>query len=313
MITRKRILLLVDGSDQSLEAIRYISSITDPDNTNLVLFHVGSGYPEVFWDMNGNPLYQTKKTKVMGWLADYQLTIGEFKEKAFKILSNAGFTNDTVTVKTQTKKTGILKDILQESYQGYSAVIVGRTGISRLKDRFTGSLAYKLVKKIRHIPTLVVAGKPISRKILIALDMSIEAMRSVTSFGSLATAKDLDITICHYIHAATHSNKEMSQTDANQNGSQQSKYLKERFRPYMDEAVQRLTEAGIEPERITCEFLIEKGNASQKLITTAVVDGYGTIVVGRSECTGHIPKYFRRHISDDIIKTVSDAAVWVVS
>ena len=81
----------------------------------------------------------------------------------------------------------------------------------------------------------------------------------------------------------------------------------------MDEAVQRLTEAGIEPERITCEFLIEKRHASQKIITTAVVDGYGTIVLGRSESTGRILKYFRRHISDDIIKTVSDAAVWVVS
>jgi hypothetical protein len=207
----------------------------------------------------------------------------------------------------------VLKDILQESYQGYSAVIVGRICISRLKDSLTGSLAYKLVKKIRHVPTLVVAGKPKSRIILIALDVSIEAMRGVASIGLLAAAKNFDITIFHYIYALAISNRENVKSVSTQNGSQRSKYLKERFRPYMDEAEQRLNEAGIEAERITCKFLIEKGNASQKLITTAVVDGYGTIVVGRTDTRGQKLKYFRRHISDEIIKSVNDAAVWVVS
>ena len=81
----RKILLAFDGSEQSLEAVRYISTILPPDRTDIVLFSVGTGFPEVFWDMNNNPLYQSEKTKVMGWLADHQLAIGEFKEKAMKI------------------------------------------------------------------------------------------------------------------------------------------------------------------------------------------------------------------------------------
>ena len=41
-----------------------------PDGPTIVLFYVGMGFPEVFWDMNNNPLYRSKKNKVMGWLAD---------------------------------------------------------------------------------------------------------------------------------------------------------------------------------------------------------------------------------------------------
>ena len=66
----RRILLAVDGSDQSLDAIRYVSSMVPAENTRIVLFHVGAEYPEVFWDMDRNPLYRSKKPKVMGWLAD---------------------------------------------------------------------------------------------------------------------------------------------------------------------------------------------------------------------------------------------------
>ena len=130
---RKRILVTVDGSDQALEAIRYICDIVPIDRTDIVLFNVGAGFPEVFWDMDKNPLYQSKKSGVMGWLADNQLEMGEFKHKAYKVLCDAGFTKAAISVKTQVKKAGVLKDILQESYQGYSAIVVGRTGVSPLK------------------------------------------------------------------------------------------------------------------------------------------------------------------------------------
>lgn len=312
-IIRKKLLLLIDGSDQALEAVRYISSVVAPEKTELVLFHVGSGFPEVFWEMNGNPLYRTKKSKVMGWLADHQLAIGEFKEKAFKILTNAGLPDEAVKIKSQTKKTGILSDILDESYLGYSAVVVGRSGLSRLKDRLTSSLAYKLIKKIRHVPTVVVAGKPTSRKILIALDASIEAMRGVSSICSIAAAKDLDITICHCFDLPALLRIESGRPDTLQGESEWRKYNEDRFRPYMDEAVQRLQDAGIEAGRITSDFLFAKGKTIQKLITTAVVDNYGTIVVGRRENAGLNLRRLRRHFSEEFIRSINDAAVWVVS
>ena len=310
---RRKILLAFDGSEQSLEAVRYISTLLPPDETDIVLFSVGTGFPEVFWDMNNNPLYRSKKTKVMGWLADHQLAIGEFKEKAIKILSEAGFLEKTVCIKTQTKRAGVLKDIIQESYQDYSAIVVGRTGVSRLKDLILGSMAPKLADKIKHIPTIIVGGKPVSRKILIALDESIEAMRGVSSAGALAGHSDPEITICHCLKLPALSRISKGRPDTTEGAQDWREYNENRFKPYMDEAVQRLVDAGVNADRISRDFMVVKGNAIHKIIETAFSGNFGTIVVGRREVISFTQEYFRGRFSERIIKSLDNMAVWVVN
>ena len=282
-VIRRKILIAVDGSDQALEAVRYISMIVPPDLTEVVLLSVGTGFPEVYWEMNRNPLYQSKKVKVEKWLADNQLVLGEFKEKAFKILSDAGFPEEAVTVKTQTKKTNVLKDIVQESYQGYQALVVGRSGISRLKDLVVGSMAFKLMENIRHIPVIVVGGKPASKKILVALDESIEAMRATTCIGDLARARGLEVSLCHVFNAQNLSPISNNGTTGSLDKEAVLKYNQNRFRPTMDEAVKRLVKAGMIEKNISVDFLFHQGNPVQRIIDTAVKRNYGTIVVGRRE------------------------------
>lgn len=310
---RRKILLAVDGSDQALEAVRYISTVVAPDQTDIVLFSVGIGFPEVFWDMDNNPLYRSKKTKVMGWLADHQLVIGEFKEKAFTILAAAGFPEDAINVKTQTKKTGILKDIIQESYQNYSAIVVGRTGVSRLKDLILGSMAHKLAEKIKHIPTVIVAGQPISRKILIALDESIEAMRGVSCIGALAGAGDLAISLCHCLKPPAMSRFTSEGPNKTEGEQDWREYHVNRFKPYMDEATQRLVDAGINVQRISRDFIFVRINTIQEIIETAVTGKFGTIVVGRREAVSFAQGHLRGRFSEKIIKSLNSIAVWVVS
>jgi len=312
-VIRRKILIAVDGSDQALEAVRYISMIVPPDLTEVVLLSVGTGFPEVYWDMNRNPLYQSKKVKVEKWLADNQLVLGEFKEKAFKILSDAGFPEEAVTVKTQTKKTNILKDIVQESYQDYQALVVGRSGISRLKDLFVGSMAFKLIENVRHIPVIVVGGKPASKKILVALDESIEAMRATTCIGDLARTRVLEVSLCHVFNAQNLSPISNNGTTGSLDQEAVLKYNQNRFRPYMDEAAERLVKAGMIKKNISIDFLLHQGNAIQRIIDTAVEGNYETIVVGRREAVSFMGAMLHGRVSNKIISSIYDVAVWVVS
>lgn len=313
MTIKRKILLAIDGSDQALEAVRYISTLIRPEVTEVVLFYVGSGFPEVFWDLNRNPLYRTKKTKVMGWLADQQLVIGEFNEKALKILSDAGVSKNAVTIKTQTSKTGVLKDIIQESYQGYSAIVMGRTGRSRLKDLFLGSMADKLAVKIKHMPVVVVGGRPVPGKILIALDESIEAMRGISCIGALAGGCDCRITLCHCLHPPAMSAIAGERQAASRRDPGWVKYNEDRFRPYMEEATRRLMEAGIDAGRISRDFLFVKANAIKKIAETTVGGEFGTIVVGRRETASFTEEYFRGRFGEKLIHALENIAVWVVS
>ena len=314
MTIKRKILIAVDGSDQALEAVRYISSLVHPELTEAVLFYVGSGFPEVFWDLNRNPLYRTKKNKVMGWLADQQLVIGEFNEKALKILTDAGFAKENILVKTQTKKTGVLKDIIQESYQCYSALVIGRTGTSRLKDLLLGGMAQKLAVKIKHIPVVVVGGKPDPGNILVALDESIEAMRGVSSFGALSGHCDFRITLCHCLNPAAIAPLVHKKAPPEPGKDLDcAEYLKNRFRPYMDEAAQRLVETGVDEGRISRDFECVRGNIIQKMIETAIVGKFGTIVVGRREAASFIEEHFRGRFGEKLIRSLENIAVWVVS
>lgn len=309
---RKKILMAVDGSDQALEAVRYIGTTVLPEQTDIVLFNVGIGFPAVFWEFNRNPLYESKKSEVMGWLADYQLRIGQFKEKAFAVLAEYGFNPSRIQVKTQVKKTGVLKDIIQESYQGYSAIAVGRTGISRLKDMVLGSMAIKLAEKVKHIPTVIVGGKPVSRRILIALDESFEAMRGVSAVGTLAGGSKAQVTICHCLTSAPHQRND-KQVHNKAGDEDWLIYHKIRFKPYMDEAAQRLVEACIGPGQITQDFVLVKGNPIYKIIETARKGNFGTIVVGRRQVISFAQQHFRGRASEKIIKTLDNMAVWVVN
>jgi len=309
----RRILLAVDGSDQALEAVRYAGTIFPSERTKIVLFTVGTGFPEVFWDLGRNPLYQSQKSKVMGWLADRQLTIGEFRAKAYKILADADFSENTVEIKTQTKKTNILNDIVQESYQEYNAVVVGRTGISRSKDLVVGSLAGKIVKIIKHIPTIIVGGRPTSRRILIALDESIEAMRGVNSVGVLAGSRNPEVTLCHMIKLPGRFHLPGSRPESAEKGQQWLEYSKNKFKPYMDEATGRLIEAGVEAERISPDFLVVRGSPVRKVLETARNGNYGTIVVGRRQALSFVEEHIWGRFSEKTIKMAENMAVWTIS
>ena len=41
-------------------------------------------------------------------------------------------------VHPRVKRTGVFKDIIQETYQDYRAIVIGRTGVSRFKDLVIG-------------------------------------------------------------------------------------------------------------------------------------------------------------------------------
>lgn len=312
MTIKRKILLTVDGSDQALEAVHYMSNLVKPETTAIVLFYVGSGFPEVFWDLNRNPLYRTKKTKVMGWLADQQLVIGEFNEKALKILADAGFAKENVNIKTQTQKTDVLKDIVQESYQDYHAVVMGKTGLSRLKDLFVGSMAHKLAIKIRHIPVGIVGGRPVPGKILIALDESIEAMRAVSCIGTLVSGGNCRINLCHCLRPADMATPAEKGPDGNLRDQDWIQYNENRFKPYMEEATGRLVEAGIDAGRISREFLFVKGNTIRKITETALNGEFGTVVVGRREMTSFLEEHLRGRFGETLIRSLENIAVWVV-
>jgi hypothetical protein len=75
--------------------------------------------------------------------------------------------------------------ILSESHQDYDLLLVGRSGISKIKNNAPGSVASKIVEVVVHPSIIVVGTNPESKKIRIAIDRSPGSMEALQNAGKL--------------------------------------------------------------------------------------------------------------------------------
>jgi nucleotide-binding universal stress UspA family protein len=196
---RRRILLAVDGSEQAFEAVRYVSRFLSPNRMEVVLFHVITKVPESFWDMEKEPTLRQKPGDTDAWESRQKKKIQEFMEKARCLFLDQNVPEDAVDIKIQERKVGIARDIVHESQKDYDGVVVGRWGMSMLKDFLWGSIANKLIGHLINIPLCVVGGTSQIGKILVAIDASEGAMRALDYIGAMVDTSHWKVTLFHAI------------------------------------------------------------------------------------------------------------------
>ncbi len=77
-------------------------------------------------------------------------------QKARKKLIAAGFEEKNITIKAETKKKGVARDIVKEAQSGYNIIVLGRRGQSGIKDFILGSVSHKVFQLVKDISVLVV-------------------------------------------------------------------------------------------------------------------------------------------------------------
>ncbi len=311
MKTLKKVLIPVDGSEQSVSAVRYTGGVLKPEGTKIVLLHVDSEIPESFWDLEKSPEYRSKLAPVRAWATHQKKIINDSVGKACKILYTAGFTRDSVSVKMQGRKAGIARDILNEADTGnYDAVVVGRTGNSNFKDIVLGSVANKLIGNLVDIPLVVVGGKPNPKKFLIAFDGSKGSMKCVSSVGSMLNNTDCEIMICNVIRTLGSARQgELSFAEICTDWTEMNR---KKIEPAIEEAKRKLVTAGIAAPKISGKIITEKPSRAGSIITEAKEGGFGTIVVGRRGLSA-VEEFFIGRVSRKILHMAKKMAVWVVN
>ena len=76
--------------------------------------------------------------------------------KAKETLVEAGFEEKNIHTKTELKKSGVARDIINEAKTGYSAIVMGRRGLSGIKDFLLGGVSNKVFNASKDISILVV-------------------------------------------------------------------------------------------------------------------------------------------------------------
>ena len=311
-MTKNKILVAVDGSPHSLEAVRYVAAVLPPATTRVVLGHVTNELSELFTDLGQNPLYRSKIPAIKSWISESRGAIGRFMQEARSVLEKAGFEASDIETKLLAQRLGVCQDLIRETYADYSAVVVGRAGMSRIKDIMFKSASVHLAGKVHHIPIIVVGGPPISNRVMIAFDGSHEAMKGVSWVGSLLAAGQNPLVTFSLLSSKGHFRVgdqgiflPLAVDDPLAAGKQM-------VGEHVASARACLEASGVAPERISTRVIHLERDRAIALVETAMGCGYGTLVVGRRGLVSFIEAVFVGRVSQKVLKMADDLTVWIV-
>ena len=152
-----KILVAFDDSENSMRAVNYIAKTFDK-SARITLFSVLQD-TATLCDMNSPELTAYFKSQQATFCAledQKKKLVLDALEQAKKTLADAGFAPEHVKLKAEPKKRGVARDIILEAGEGYDLVVMGRHGISGIRDFFYGSTSQKVLNAIKDVSVLVV-------------------------------------------------------------------------------------------------------------------------------------------------------------
>ncbi len=308
--TTQKVLVAVDGSSQALDAVRYVAGFFPPMHTDIVLFHVAPEVPEAFLDLAGIPDDEAEMLPVDAWARRAKEDMGEFMERGREVLIRSGFPKKRAHGKIRARRIGIARDILQEAEQGYAAVVVGRSGMSDLKDVVVGSVAHKLVSRLHAVPIAVVGGDPEPQKVLICFDGSEGSMKGVDFVCSMLPGKEHVITLCLLVRSlGIHGGPELIFSVDHETAWLRS--VSSRLEPAFPEAESRIIDAGFHPDHVFIRILENVRSRAESIRSVADTGGFGTIVVGRRG-RSVVSEFTMGRVCRKVLHMANRQAVWVV-
>jgi nucleotide-binding universal stress UspA family protein len=312
MNENNKVLVAVDGSKQAFETARYAAGMLVGCGARIVLYHVAMNIGEAFYDMGINPAGRQQLAAIRAWEHEQRKAADDLVAKAGRIMEKEGVARERITLKAEPRIIGIARDIVKESYNGYDAVIIGRKGHHLIKGLVLGSVANKLIERLRHVTLWVVGGKPVPEKLLVGLDASEGAMRAVDHV--VATRNGLNRRQIHLVHVVRAwktlpppmlAQLEQERVEALVAEASQS------IQAVFEEASRRLTSAGYQPDRIHSEVIAGAESRAMALIQFARANDIGTLVIGRRGLS-RVEDFLMGRVGHKIVNTVRNRAVWIV-
>jgi len=163
---------------QSLPTVEYVAKVLPRTDSDVILYHVHSRIPELYWDMEPKSGYDYWMNKLQHFEDEHIKAVKDLMEKSRQMLLNADFYENHVFVKVEDRKAGVARDISAEAKQGYHTLVMGRLAPcaqgTSVGQRGQQSAQFAERRQSLH------RGRPAgNQKLMIALDGSENSMRSV--------------------------------------------------------------------------------------------------------------------------------------
>jgi nucleotide-binding universal stress UspA family protein len=308
----RKILVAVDGSHHSYNILRYLgrlfSGVTD-FKFHLLCIVPGASLPEAGKEwLEESELLSTMSSEGRRRHHTAERYMGE----AILQLARRGIDSVQVTTAVQMVRMGIVEDILQEARKGlYDALLIGRRGLSKLEKVFMGSVSSSLLDKSHDVPIWMVDGVVESAKILVPVDGSVNSLRAVDHLAFILRGNPhAEITLFHSAAMLAGSGHIDPHDFREQWGEEWCELHLSRPDSLFHAPEQILRENGFQEARVHRLHTHKGFSPSRQILRQALVDDFGTIVIGRRGT--EISKGLLKRVSDQVIAMAEGLAVWIV-
>jgi len=153
----KKILIAIDDSENAQRAAAFVAQTFTPDS-RITLFSVVPDTATIC-EMDSpelTPYFVTQQSSFCTIEAKKRELIENALTHAKNDLLAAGFAAEALKTKVEAKKKGIAQDIAAEAQTGYDVVVLGRRGISGIKEFFLGSISQKVINAVKDVSVVFV-------------------------------------------------------------------------------------------------------------------------------------------------------------
>jgi nucleotide-binding universal stress UspA family protein len=153
----KRILVAFDDSDNAMRAVEFVAQFFTPEH-EITLFSVLPDTATLceMYSPELIPYFLSQRDAFCSIEDKKRDLVNEALQRAKESLLRAGFKEGNITFKVETQKKGVARDIINEADSGYDTVILGRRGMSGIKEFILGSVSQKVLHSAKNVSVLLV-------------------------------------------------------------------------------------------------------------------------------------------------------------
>ncbi len=153
----QKVLVAMDESENAMRAIEFMVKVFLRDN-DITLYSVLMDTAAIC-NMNSpelTPYFHSQQAAFCSLEDKKKELVDQALQKAKRRLASEGFDETRITIKTEVKRRDVARDIIDEAHSGYDTLVIGRRGISGLKEFFLGSVSQKVINGIKDLSVILV-------------------------------------------------------------------------------------------------------------------------------------------------------------
>jgi nucleotide-binding universal stress UspA family protein len=310
-VPNRKLLVALDGSRHSRNTLHYLALLfADRPEVHFHLFSLVNG---VALPPGGEWIGEAERLNMISPQARKKLVAHKgYLRQGEEFLQKQGVAADRITSSTRLGSGSSAGDIVHEARTGmYDAIAVGRRGMTKIEEMLLGSVSNGIFDQCHDVPLWVIDGHIDSRRFLVPVDLTPYSLLAVDHLAFfLHDHPTAEITLFNstsILAARPHAKLE----DFHQHWDPAwcEAHLR-REDSHLHAPRQILLESGFPAERIAVMETSKGFEPSRQIIRQALVDGYGTIVMGRRGPEAR--KGIFRGVSDRVLLMAEQVAVWVI-